>query len=308
VADEATAFAPGHITGFFEIRDEATDPAQIGSRGAGFSVSLGVTSRVRLDRESPPGITVTERGAPLEAATTRRALALLVADEPVHVHVEQRMDLPVSQGFGMSAGGALSAALALVQLLGRSRQEAVWAAHCAEVFQRTGLGDVVGAAAGGFEVRVRPGCAPYGEIRPWAPDGPATDVLLAVVSPAVLTKRVLTDPARRADIQRRGGALVDEFLEDPTLSQFVDASRRFATESRLATAEILKLWDQVGHRVALGQCQLGGSVFVFGADADVERRLRALGPVFRTRIDREGARPVEPGAAAAGSHGEATRP
>lgn len=290
MTEEATGFAPGHITGFFEIRDEAADPAQIGSRGAGFSVAMGVTSRVRVDTEGVPGVTVLHEGRPVEAATTRRAVEFLAAEERVHVSIDQRMDLPVSQGFGMSAGGALSATIALAKLLGRTRREAVWAAHCAEVLQRTGLGDVVGASVGGFEARARPGCEPYGEVRNWTPHGPAADVLLAVVSPEVLTKRVLSDPRRRAEITRRGATLVDEFLEDPTLSRFVEASRVFATEAHLATPEILRLWDEVGHRHALGQCQLGGSLFVFGATTDFERRLRTQGPVFRTRIDLEGAR------------------
>jgi len=293
LADEAVAFAPGHITGFFEIRDEAADPAQIGSRGAGFSVALGVTSRVRVDRESMPGVTVLEEGRPVEAATTRRALELLVGPEAVHVAVDQHMQLPVSQGFGMSAAGALSASIALADLLGRTRREAVWAAHCAEVLQRSGLGDVVGAARGGFEVRAKPGCEPYGDVRSWTSDAAAHDVLLAVVSPAVLTRRILTDPVRRREIQALGGRLVDDFLEDPTLSNFVDSSRRFSTEAHLATPEILRLGDALGPHVALGQCQLGGSVFVFGSNNEAARRLRAAGSLYATTIDAEGARLVD---------------
>lgn len=291
--EEATAFAPGHITGFFEIRDEAADPAQMGSRGAGFSVELGVRSRVWLEEGVTPGVEVLDHGRPIEASTTRRAVEFLLGDSSALVHVDQTMELPVSQGFGMSSAGALSACLALAKLLDRPRREAVWAAHCAEVVQRTGLGDVVGAAAGGFEVRVKPGCEPYGEVRAWSSEAAPNDVLLAVVSPAVSTKKVLADPARRREIDRVGGALVDAFVGDPSLSAFVDASRRFATETRLATAEILQLWDSQDAVAGIGQCQLGGSVFAFGASASVENRLRSAGPTFRTTIDRRGARLLE---------------
>ncbi len=294
VRTEAAAFAPGHITGFFEICDDADDPAQIGSRGAGFSVDCGVTSRVLVDDGGVPGVSVVVDGSPSEAATTRRAVDLLAGTRALHVRVDQTADLPVSQGFGMSAAGSLSAALGVAEALRLPRREAVWAAHCAEVMQRTGLGDVVGSNLGGFEVRTAPGVEPYGRIKAWKPDAPVGSVLLCVVSPTVLTKRVLTDPQRRAEIVRIGRAAVDAFQDDPTLARFVDASRRFAVEAGLATPEISKAWSTLGPGVRSGQAQLGGSVFVFGAGPETRRSLERMGPVHPVSIDFQGARVVTP--------------
>ena len=42
------AFSPGHITGFFQICDDSESPLEKGSRGAGVSVSKGVTTTVEI--------------------------------------------------------------------------------------------------------------------------------------------------------------------------------------------------------------------------------------------------------------------
>lgn len=284
------AFSPGHVTGFFQILDDEPDPAKVGSRGAGFSIRHGVTSRVRIVAGAMPGVSVKVDGKPFDATTTRRAAEILCAGQEIHVDVEQRMDLPVSQGFGMSSAGALSTALALAHCLGQPRSEAVRAAHVAEVVQRTGLGDVVGADAGGFEVRVRPGLPPGGEVRQWVPEPAVDEVLLAVVADAVSTKKVLSDPVRRKEINAAGANQVEAFLRAPSFSSFIEGSRVFARSGRLVPPAMRGLWEELGDGLAAGQCQLGGSLFVFGAPPKVQKALEARGPVFVTRIDPEGAR------------------
>lgn len=295
----ATAFAPGHITGFFEIVDEADDPARIGSRGAGFCVRLGVTSRVEISQEGFPGIECRVNGAPCEADTTRAAVELLLSKEPLHAVIEQKMDLPVSQGFGMSAAGALSAALAVTQVLGRPRREAVWAAHTAEVLHRSGLGDVVGAALGGFEQRLQPGVEPYGRIEAFRIGEAVEDVMLAVVDEAILTKRILQDPARRDPIRRAGAEALQKFRESPGLRSFADLSREFSVATRLASDRIVRVYHELERMAYVGQCMLGGSVFAFGRSNEVRQRLNRWGRVFATKVDFEGARLVEPSAVAA---------
>lgn len=286
----AAAFAPGHITGFFEICDEADDPARIGSRGAGFSVRLGATSEVAIDETGFPGILVTVDGEPQAAETTRSAVELLLGKEPLHVNVRQTLGLPVSQGFGMSAAGALSAALATAEILGRARREAVWAAHCAEVVQRTGLGDVVGSALGGFERRLEPGVEPHGRIERFHGGEPTDEVLLGVVDDAIRTSRVLTDPAARTAINQAGAETLRRFAEAPGLRTFADLSREFSIRTRLASERIVGVYRELEGVALAGQCMLGGSVFAFGASPEVRKRLARHGPVFATRIDFDGAR------------------
>ncbi|MBI2076883.1 MAG: hypothetical protein HYT80_00730 [Euryarchaeota archaeon] len=286
----ATAFAPGHVTGFFEICDDAEDPARIGSRGAGFSVKLGVTSRVSVDEDAFPAVEVRVNRAQDRADTTRSAVELLLGGTQPGVLVEQTMDLPVSQGFGMSSAGALSATLALASILGRPRKDAVWAAHTADVTQRSGLGDVVGAAVGGFELRLEPGLEPYGRVASFRTRETVDDVLLAVVDQEILTKRILTSPADRAGIKKAGADALRRFQEDPGLRSFADASRTFSLETRLASDRIIRVYNELERLAFVSQCMLGGSVFVFGRSSEVRQRLSRHGPVFATKVDFEGAR------------------
>lgn len=290
----ATAYAPGHVTGFFEICDEGDDPAKMGSRGAGFSVRLGVTSRVEIRDEGFPGILCLINGEQQDATTTRSAVELLLGREPLNVTIHQTMDLPVSQGFGMSAAGALSAALAASSILGRTRREAVWAAHCAEVMGRTGLGDVVGSAVGGFESRLEPGCEPHGRVEPFRAGEPVDDVMLAVVDQQILTKNVLTDPAQRREIKRAGAAALARFREAPGLRAFADVSKEFSIDTRLASERIVRVYRETERLALVSQCMLGGSVFAFGRSHDVRARLARWGRVYATKIEFQGARLVEP--------------
>lgn len=241
--------------------------------------------------EGFPGITARINGAPAEAATTRQAIELLLGtDTEACVTVDQSMDLPVSQGFGMSAAGALSAALAVAAIQRRPRRDAVWAAHCAEVVNRSGLGDVVGADLGGFETRREPGIPPHGVIEPFPPGDPVDDVLLAVVDEAILTKRVLSDPEHRLRIKHAGHEALERFWAAPSLRSFADTSRDFSLASRLAGERIARIYRETERLAYVSQCMLGGSVFAFGRSPEVRQRLSKYGPVFATKIDREGAR------------------
>jgi pantoate kinase len=246
---------------------------------------------VRIETGSWTGVTVRINGSPADAQTSRDAVELLLGDaRDVHVIVDQTMDLPVSQGFGMSAAGALSASLALGQILGRPRLEAVWAAHCAEVNQRSGLGDVVGAAVGGFEMREEPGVEPHGRIVPFKTGEPTDDVILAVVDEAILTKTILRDPARRQQIKQQGAAALKSFRTAPGLRSFADVSRKFSLDTRLASDRIARIYNELERMALVSQCMLGGSVFAFGRSADVRQRLSRYGAVFQTKVDFEGAR------------------
>jgi len=48
----AVAFAPGHISGFFEPVYNKQDAARTGSRGAGINVSLGAVSEVNVEEST----------------------------------------------------------------------------------------------------------------------------------------------------------------------------------------------------------------------------------------------------------------
>ncbi|MGQ0535553.1 MAG: pantoate kinase [Methanobacteriota archaeon] len=287
---EAAAFCPGHITGFFSIHDDAPDPERKGSRGAGFSVDLGATSHVALSAAPAPEIHVFIDGEPArDAATTRRAVELLLGRSPVSAKVRTELDLPVSQGFGMSAAGALSAALAVAKAAGLGRSEALRAAHVAEVERRTGLGDVAGAWTGGVEIRRRPGLPPWGAVEKVAADA---EIVLCVVGEPVATPRVLSDPVRRKRIRDAGDEALALLLQRPTLPELVRLSADFARRTGLASDAVLDALAAVeGAGGAASMSMLGNSVFALGPRArDIEAVLAPLGDTFVVRIDPGGAR------------------
>ena len=140
---KSLAFAPGHITGFFEPVYHPEDMSRCGSRGAGVSVSLGAYSGVSVENTANKTIEVFINGRKSPAPVTRLALDFLVGNNPIDITVKTRLDLPMGQGFGMSAAGSLSACLAVAKICGLSESDALRASHFAEVHLGTGLGDVV---------------------------------------------------------------------------------------------------------------------------------------------------------------------
>ena len=117
---KATAFAPGHISGFFEPVYEQ-DMARTGSRGAGLSISLGAMSEVFAGHSTKQDFDVYINNKKSNAPVTKLALGYLIGDNPIKVVVKTKYDLPFGQGFGMSAACALSATYALSKTVNLSQ-------------------------------------------------------------------------------------------------------------------------------------------------------------------------------------------
>jgi pantoate kinase len=282
----AKAFSPGHVTGFFEIC-RTGDILRTGSRGAGLCLSLGATTEVRYEVAAEQGMDVIINGEPDSAPVTRHAIADLIGERLGGVTVRTDLDLPVSQGFGMSAAGALSASVALAELLGLGRQRAFEAAHSAEVECGCGLGDVSAIHRSGITIRAKAGLPPTGEVV--GIDG-APEVVLAVAGQGLPTKDFLSDPLRTSAVNRIGGALVDQLLEAPTLDNLMDLSRHFAEASGLASPELLRMIDSVKPHGMASMAMLGNSVFAVGDPDALRQALSGMNAVFYCTVDTEGAR------------------
>lgn len=246
----AKAFAPAHLTGFFEIHDEHKNPYRKGSRGAGLNLDIGVTAQVTIE-EGDHAIDIHVNDVPDEAPTVRRTIRGLLGDAyPARVQVRLSSELPPSQGFGLSGAGALATGFALAELVKFPVKNAVWEAHKAEVESRTGLGDVPAQFVGGAEVRVTPGPMPMGvterfagiETRRWK-------VVCCVLDAPLSTSSVLGDAARRQQVNQAAVGLVEALKEDPTLTTYMRLSRRFAEAAGLVTpplADALETADRYG--------------------------------------------------------------
>jgi len=285
----AKAFSPGHITGFFEIC-RSDDLMSTGSRGAGLCTDLGASSTVSVDAEGRRGsIGVTIDGEEREAEVTRRAIERLASDRPLHVQVDTTLQLPESQGFGMSAAGALSACLAFAHLEGIDRQRAFEAAHSAEVECGAGLGDVPAIYRSGVTVRELPGLPPIGRVHRIEE---APEVVLAVVGPPMKTSAMLTDAALVDRINRSGTVKVGELLAQPSVAHLMRLARDFASETGLAQGPVAEAIDAASAAGDASMVMLGNSVFAMGRTEELISILRERGEVRRCGVDVKGARVV----------------
>ncbi len=269
------AFAPAHITGFFIIHD-GEDPLKTGSCGAGLSLDDGAVTEVTSSDRTE----IFLNGKPGEAATSLSIIRML-ADRPVRV--DTRLQIPVGGGLGASAAGAVSTALALNQHLGlnKTMNELLYAAHFAEVTNRTGLGDVSGMSSGGIEIRLKPG-VPFAIDRIPVPPMYIYYVYFGPLS----TKSVLSDAREKAKINGVGRKCLKSLLDKPTFPEFMRLSRAFAVETGLISAKALDAVNAVeSHGGMASMAMLGDTVFATAPDG-----LAEFGEVRRAAIDMAGPR------------------
>ena len=248
--DRATAFVPGHITGFFSVQS-AAKPAQSGSRGAGITLTDGVEVTVTPGS----GCQLNGEAASITAVDSVRSRL------GVEAAVDATTPLPLGAGFGVSGALALGTALAANAVFdcGKSENELITMAHCAEVEAGTGLGDVVAQARGGLPIRIDAGSPSHGRL-----DGVAARPRIEYVTFGELsTADVLADDTEA--LSRAGESALSRLLEWPTLNRFMSAAREFADDADLLTddvADAIDAVDEAGGDAAMAM--LGDTVFAVG--------------------------------------------
>ncbi len=285
---KVTAFCPGHVTGFFQIC-EHKDPLRSGSRGAGLCLSLGAESTVDVE-EGNGDILIFLDGEEERAQVTRSAVAKVLGERKLDVTVRTNMDLPVSQGFGMSAAGSLSAAHALSELLDMPFKIALRAAHEAEIESRTGLGDVAALSRGGITFRRVEGLPPYGRIDRVNAE---PDVTLCVVGDPLMTSDVLGNAQKRLVANRVGKECVEKMAIAPTLANLMRLSREFMKRTGLATKEVEAAVIAAEDFGPASMTMLGNSLFAVGNAREQERVLSSHGKTFKAKVDWRGPRITE---------------
>jgi len=252
--EEATAFVPGHITGFFSAHPD-DDPTKAGSRGAGVTLTDGV--EVTVEPTPEPESTVVLDGDPIDVDPVTTVLETL----EVTARVEATSDVPIGAGFGVSGAMALGTALAANHVFERSlsTNELVTVAHGAEVQAGTGLGDVVAQAHGGVPIRLEPG-GPHENVLDSIPTGTRVEY---VSFGQLSTAAVLSGDT--AALTAAGERALSTVVAEPTLESFMYASRRFAREAGLLTDRVKRAIDDVaGVDGEASMAMLGETVFAFG--------------------------------------------
>lgn len=299
--DEARAFAPCHITGFFQILDETTSVLKAGSRGAGVSFCKGVETKIKT-KHSGKDLRIFINGVAVDSAEVSEHVVDALGSrfkemDNLEIIVEHRVEVPLGAGFGTSGAAALSLALALNDALGLglSRIEAAQLAHVAEVECKTGLGTVIAETFGGVEIRVTPGGPGIGEVRQM--QVPKDTAVACLVFGPLSTRRLLSDSVTRKRVNELGGKLVDSLVKEPSITNFMKLSREFAEHVGLITSpvrDVLELADDVGSVCSMPM--FGESVFMLAQRKSLEKLLSIFhehcsgGQVFVSNVDFEGAR------------------
>ncbi|MBS7621658.1 hypothetical protein KEJ32_06070 [Candidatus Bathyarchaeota archaeon] len=286
------AFSPAGISSFFEICDAMPDGTpiteleKVGARGGGFGIKKGVTTEVSVSEAEQNNVKIFINGqdAP-EAETTRTVVQMFLerADGCYRVEVRHWVDVPIGAGFGTSAGGALTVALALSRVLGLklTMNQLGRIAHIAEIKCKTGLGTVAPlTVGGGCVVTVEPG-APGTAIIDRIPISEDYVVVAGVFGP-ILTREVLSSPERRLSVNKWGRLTLEKILAEPSLENFLACCRDFAEKTGFVTERVRKLFRAADEAGAIGAAQnmVGEAVHALTTSENAEKVAQAFKKVL----------------------------
>ena len=305
----AKAFAPAGISSFFEICDTdkngkpITDLEHVGARGGGFGLQKGVWTQVTVQEAKSSGITVfiNSKRAP-EAETTRTVVEALLSklNKSYVVIVDHKVEFPIGAGFGTSAGGALTAALALKEALDLplTYNQIGKIAHVAEVQCKTGLGTVGPLMLGGCILTLEPG-APGISVIDRLPLSPDYVIVAGVFGPTP-TKQILSSAKKRLEVNRYGRKTLEAILDEPSIENFLARCLEFAEKTGFMTQslrQLVKLAEKAG-AVGSAQNMVGKAVHSLVLEENANQVAEAFKQVLLpekvivSKVDFQGARLV----------------
>ncbi len=278
----ARAFAPAHITGFFQIH-EHKEPMKKGSTGCGVVLEKGVHTSVKIGEN----IENTETFLNDEKISGDTSRAVVEAMTELPARVESISDIPIGCGFGASGAGALGTAYAInhALTLDNTASQLNDIAHMAEVSNSTGLGDVTGQAHGGILIRKTPGAPSIASVdRIPSKEKQVYCVILGELS----TKSVLCNPDITKEINVAGKEAMKKLIEKPSVDNFMLCSKDFTIQSGLAderVIEAIEAADSIG--VTASQAMLGSAVFAIPSEtkcSELDSIFSEFGSVLKSRI------------------------
>ena len=265
--DMSDTLIGGHITLLFTVEKDGRLLRNQGSRGAGFNVEHGVRASVleikKTDAEEQIGLSagssldekVDVNNGDIEVTvfdmdgkemTDSSSIYFDLVDELRHAKllekadsysIEVNLDLPTSQGSGMSAAGLVAVAYAFRELTGRGLAgQYLRLCHRIERLHGAGLGDVLGISAGGVEIRLQAG-APGASGRALGFGCPQNILLAWQPSEERHTSKYIDDEKWQNKITLAGQKAVNNLKSDSwghsQWSEILKQSRIFAEQSDL---------------------------------------------------------------------------
>lgn len=279
----ARAFAPAHITGFFETHHHSNSVIK-GSTGCGIVLNAGVETTVTI-REDIEKTKISLNGKEVSGNTISTVLEM-ITDLPAKV--QSQANIPIECGLGASGAGALSTAYALNDALSLNltANELNEIAHVAEVKNSSGLGDVAAQTIGGIVIRTAPG-APHVGKHDQIPC-PEIDIYCVVLG-ELPTESVLGNEEMLGRINLAGRRSMDKLMETPSVENFMSCSRDFCIDTGLANEkviDIIEAIESVGGRAS--QAMLGNTVFAIehnSKEGSLKQTLAEFGTVLHYKTN-----------------------
>lgn len=281
-------FVPAHITGFFEIVPNE-NPILKGSRGAGIALDKGVITQTTL-REGSGDIVIKLNDKENSKNTiSPRAIDIIKNQYGIDlssydITVNHETDLPISAGFGTSAGFALGISYTLPKLLGLniSFNKSGELAHLTELSESSGLGDVISEMHGGMVMRLKEGSPTIAKIDK-IPITQPIYVITKTIS-ALNTGEIIENPVYQKRINDSGKKLLNQLLSNPSIENFIKLSRQFAENAKLINPElreILEIMDE--ESMGSSMAMLGNTAFCLSDTPDIN-----IEKCLKTRINTSG--------------------
>jgi pantoate kinase len=303
------AFSPAGISSFFEICDRTdegkpiTDLERVGARGGGFGIQKGVMTEVSIAEAKTSSIRVYINGKLAPEAETTKTVSQMVLSKVSRAYsvvVNHEVEIPIGAGFGTSAGGALTAGLALSKALDLplTYNQIGRIAHVAEVQCKTGLGTVGPLMIGGCILTVEPGAPGISVIDRI----PIRDdyVVVAGVLGSTPTKQVLASAEKRREVNRWGRKTLEAILAEPSVENFMACCLGFADKAGFMTArvrQLVKLAEKAG-AIGAAQNMVGEAVHALALEenagniAEAFKQVLPNEKILVAKIDFQGARLV----------------
>jgi pantoate kinase len=293
----ASAFSPGHITGFVEFPISPDDPVLKGSRGAGFCINKGVRTKVNAEKSGKNNFSILIDGKLTDDAEVSRYVVkeyLKITKEPYNIRVEHDLEIPVGYGLGSSGAAALSLSLALNSALdtGLSSVEAAQVAHKADLACRCGVGTVLAEYHGGFEMRLNAGAPGIGTVEK-IPTRNHKAVMLCIAP--MSTKEFLTN--KISLINGLGGKMLSKLVMTKSVDVFLEMSLQFAKSIDFVSDRCQEIIDEMivnGYKCSTAM--FGETIFSIVKDDNVRGVEKILsnhdGKLLVCDIDNEGARMI----------------
>jgi pantoate kinase len=302
----AKAFSPGHITGFFATDKtlQTLHPDFNGSLGAGFSISKGMTTTVKVYKDFGKNYSVLINGINSTNSKVSKFVVeyyLGMVDKPIFISVEHESEIPIGYGLGSSGSAALSLSYALNYALktNLTKTQAAQIAHRADIVCKTGLGTVISEYTGGFEIRTGIGGPGIGKILKIPISSQYCAVILCIKP---INTECLLDKSQFSNkknlLNESGKAMINKLKQNPDVDNFLGLSSDFANQFGLLDGyckEPFLTLKSVGIKSSVAL--FGHALFTIVKRQNLQKAFQALngfdGKLIVCDIDNSGAKMID---------------